>query len=159
MSQLAIDVRTYLRTHEQLQQAIEGLTDEGLRWKAAPNSWSVTEVLAHLTDHNLIVSFRIREILARSEVRLPAFNQDAWVAGQKANEEHAADILAAFKSLLEYNSLLFQRLEPEDWEKTGTNAKGETVTLSAVVRGFIAHLEHHLLQIARIRSLESGGAR
>lgn len=159
MSQLAIDVKTYLHTHEQLKQAIEGLSDEGLRWKPAPASWSVTEVLAHLADHNLIVSFRLREILAGSEARLPAFNQDAWVAGQKSNGANAADILTAFKSLLEYNSLLFQRLEPEDWGKTGTNAKGQTVTLSAVVHGFVAHLEHHLLQIARIRNHESGGAR
>ncbi|ANE46383.1 hypothetical protein SY83_08935 [Paenibacillus swuensis] len=152
MSQSAIDIETYLSTYDQLEQAIEGLSEERLHAKAAPNQWSVTEVLAHVADHNLIVSFRIREILSESEVRLPAFTQDAWVEGQKANKGEAADILAAFRSLLIYNSQLFLRLEPEDWEKTGTNAKGETVTLSGVVRGFITHLQYHLQQIARIRN-------
>lgn len=156
MTQFIVNIETYLHTHEQLSQAIEGLTEEGLRWKAAPNQWSVTEVLAHLVDHSIIVSFRIREILSHSEVRLPAFNQDAWVAGQIANKGNAADNLKAFEALLQYNSLLFQRLSSEEWDQTGINAKGETVTLSAIVHAFIAHVQNHLAQIARIRQGESG---
>lgn len=31
---------------------------------------SVTEVLAHLADHSIVVSFRIRDILAGTEVQL-----------------------------------------------------------------------------------------
>ncbi|CAH1203659.1 hypothetical protein PAECIP111893_02027 [Paenibacillus plantiphilus] len=156
MSQLPVNIEQYLHTYEQLAQAVEGLTDEALKWKAAPNQWSVTEVLAHLADHNIVVSFRIREILSRSEARLPAFNQDPWVNGQRANEEDAADILNVFGALLHYNSLLFQRLSPDDWEKTGVNWKGDIVSLSAIIHAFIAHVQTHLAQIARIKQGESG---
>lgn len=156
MSQLPVNIELYLHTYEQLAQAVEGLTDEALKWKAAPNQWSVTEVLAHLADHNIVVSFRIREILSRSEARLPAFNQDPWVAGQRVNEENASDILNVYRALLHYNSLLFQRLSPDDWEKTGVNWKGDTVSLSTIIHAFIAHVQTHLAQIARIKQGESG---
>ncbi|MBW7475352.1 DinB family protein [Paenibacillus oenotherae] len=156
MSQSPVDIALYLQTHGQLSQAVEGLPEETLKWKAAPNQWSVTEVLAHLADHNIVVSFRIREILSRSEARLPAFSQDPWVDGQRANEGNAADILNAFGALLHYNSLLFQRLTPEDWEKTGVNWKGDTVSLAAIIHAFIAHVQVHLAQIARIKQGESG---
>ncbi|MCG7409260.1 DinB family protein [Paenibacillus sp. ACRRX] len=151
MSQLAFDMESYLSTYGKLKQAIEGLTDEELTWKAAPHQWSVTEVLAHLVDHSVIVSFRIREILSGSDVRLPFFSQDPWVAGQKANDGAAADALQVFKALLEYHSLLLQRLTPDDWSKTGINWKDESISLATVIQAFITHVETHLAQIARIK--------
>lgn len=146
-----VDIGAYLDTHNQLIRAVEGLSKEQLTWKAAPESWSVTEVIAHLADHSIVVSFRIRDILADTTVRLPAFNQDAWVSGQKANAGDAADILALFGQLLRYNGLLLHRLSDCDWEKTGVNAKGETVRIADIVQGFTKHAGQHLNQIERIK--------
>jgi hypothetical protein len=151
MSQSPVDIDTYLHTYEQLQEAIEGLSDEKLKLKSSEKQWSVTEVLTHLVDHNIVVSFRIREILSGSETRLPPFSQDPWVAGQRANEAKTSDILDIFRNLLIYNSLLFRRLTPEDWNKTGVNIKGETVTLTTIFHGFIAHVQVHLAQLGRIK--------
>jgi len=147
----SVDLTDYLNTHQQLAQAIEGLTDAQLRWKSEPSSWSVTEVLAHLADHSVVVSFRIRDILADTKAQLPAFNQDAWVSGQHSNEGKAADNLELFRSLLHYNSLLLGRLSAGEWEKSGINFKGETVRLADIVRSFTAHVQNHLSQIERIK--------
>ncbi|MBY0012205.1 DinB family protein [Paenibacillus typhae] len=144
-------LKDYLNTHQQLVQATDGLTEEQLKWKAGPGIWSVTEVLAHLADHSIVVSFRIRDILAGTTAQLPAFNQDAWVSGQYANDGSAADNLELFRSLLHYNSLLLSRLSAGDWELSGINFKGDTVKISDIVRGFIAHVQNHLAQIERIK--------
>lgn len=151
MSQYDTTIQNYLNTYQQLSKAVEGLTERQIKWKATPEQWSVTEVLSHLADHNIVVSFRIREILSGSSVPLPAFRQDPWVSHSKANDGSASDILALFHALLIYNSLLFHRLSAENWSKTGTNAKGETVSLSDVIRSFIAHVQTHLAQIERIK--------
>ena len=156
MSRELID--EFLNTHQQLVQSVGRLSEEQLKWKAEEGSWSVTEVLAHLADHNIVVSFRIRDILADTTVQLPAFNQDKWVSGQHANEGSAADILRVFGSLLQYNSLLFARLSDLDWEKSGINFKGETVSIRDIIRGFTAHVQRHLGQIERIKSAGSAVA-
>ncbi|RJE90358.1 DinB family protein [Paenibacillus sp. 1011MAR3C5] len=152
MSQLPVNLEAYLHTHEQLREAVGEWTDEQLKWKAAPESWSVTEVIAHLVDHSVVIAFRLREILSGSSVRLPAFSQDAWIAGQRSNDGNVHDYLKLFQSLLEYNSGIFRRLTPEDWEKTGVNAKGDTVTLPQIVHSFTAHVQNHLEQIGRTKS-------
>lgn len=59
-----VQISNFLSTHNQLVHATAGLSEEQLKWKAAPTSWSITEVLAHLADHSIVVSFRIRDILA-----------------------------------------------------------------------------------------------
>ena len=146
-----VQISDYLRTYHQLVKSTAGLTEEQLKWKAEPASWSVTEVLTHLADHSIVVSFRIRDILAATTAQLPVFNQDAWVSGQYANSSNASDNLELFRSLLYYNSLLFERLSEEDWEKSGINFKGETVKISDIVHGFTGHVERHLGQIERIK--------
>ncbi|WP_123041526.1 DinB family protein [Cohnella candidum] len=151
MSAGPADITAYLKTYNQLQEAIEGLSEEELRFKPGPGKWSVTEVIAHLADHNIVVSFRIREILSGSEARLPAFSQDPWIDGQKANEGKAEDFLNVFRALLVHNGQLFVRLTEEEWSKSSVNFRGETVTLSAVVQGFIDHVQRHLGQIDRIK--------
>lgn len=156
MSQSTAQVEAFLHAYDDIEQEIAGLSEEQLRWKGSPESWSVTEVLSHLVDHSIVVSFRIRDILAGSEVRLPAFNQDAWVSGQKANEGHAKDILIAARALVQYNSLLFNRLTDEEWNKAGINAKGDPVAIATIVPAFVAHVTNHLAQIRRIKQAQSG---
>lgn len=146
-----IDIQAYLETHRLLVQAVDGLGEEELKWKESPAKWSVTEVLAHLADHNIVVSFRIRDILADTKVQLPAFDQDKWVAGQRANESGAEAILDAFGALLSYNSLLFSRLSDAELDKSGVNFKGETVRVRDIIAGFTKHVHTHLAQIGRIR--------
>lgn len=147
-----VNIQAYLDTHLQLTQAIAGLSEEELKWKQTEAKWSVTEVLAHLADHNIVVSFRIRDILADTKAQLPAFNQDQWVSGQHSNDGNVEDILAVFWSLVQYNGLLFARLSEQDWDKAGVNFKGETVRVRDIVRGFTNHVQHHLGQIERIRN-------
>jgi hypothetical protein len=146
-----VQISDFLSTYHQLVKSTAGLTEEQLKWKADPTSWSVTEVLAHLGDHSIVVSFRIRDILAATTAQLPIFNQDAWVSGQYGNSGNASDSLELFRSLLYYNSLLFDRLSEEDWEKSGINFKGEFVKISDIVHGFTAHVERHLVQIERTK--------
>lgn len=147
----SVEISNYLNTHQQLVQSVSSLNDEQLKWKAGPASWSVTEVLAHLADHSIVVSFRIRDILAGTTAQLPAFNQDAWVSGQYANHGSAADSLELYRSLLHYNSLLLGRLSADDWQKSGINFKGETVKIVDIIRSFSAHVTTHLAQIERIK--------
>ncbi|WP_058302908.1 DinB family protein [Gorillibacterium timonense] len=146
-----IDIQAYRDTHHLLVEAVAGLSEEELTWKESPVKWSVTEVLAHLADHSIAVSFRIRDILADTTAQLPAFNQDKWVAGQRANESSVTDALHVFQALLVYNSLLFGRLSEAELNKSGINFKGETVRVRDIIAGFTKHVHIHLAQINRIK--------
>ncbi|MFB9329381.1 DinB family protein [Paenibacillus aurantiacus] len=145
------DIQSYLDTHLQLTRAIAGLNEEQLKWKESETKWSVAEVLAHLADHNIVVSFRIRDILADTKAQLPAFNQDLWVSGQHANDSDVYEILDAFWGLLRYNGQLFRRLGEAEFDKSGINFKGETVRVRDIIRGFSKHVQTHLNQIERIK--------
>ncbi|MFD0617579.1 DinB family protein [Paenibacillus sp. GCM10027629] len=146
-----INLEALLNTHGQLVNAVQGLSEEQLKWKPSPEAWSVQEVVSHLVDHSFVISFRIRDILAGTSAQLPAFGQEAWVSGQHSNRGQLSDILDAFHAILEYNSLLIERLSDEELEKTGVNFKGETVSIKTIIQGFIRHVQGHLGQIERTK--------
>ncbi|MNJ43839.1 DinB superfamily protein [compost metagenome] len=146
-----VNIEAFLNTHGQLLAAVEGLSEEQVKWKQAPEIWSVQEVVSHLVDHSIVISFRIRDIVAGTSARLPAFDQDAWVSGQYANVGNTSDVLDIFHALLQYNSLLLRRLNSADLAKTGINFKGETVSIADIVAGFTRHVQRHLQQIDRIK--------
>jgi len=146
-----VDLEAFLNTHGQLVNAVQGLSEEQLKWKPAPTAWSVQEVVSHLVDHSFVISFRIRDILAGTTVQLPAFAQDAWVSGQHSNRGNLSDILDVFHAILEYNSLLIERLSDDELEKTGVNFKGETVSVKTIIQGFTRHVQGHLGQIERTK--------
>ncbi len=149
-------ILSYLHAYVDIEEEIEGLSEEQVKWKASSQSWSITEVLAHLVDHSIVVSFRIRDILAGSANRLPAFDQDSWVSGQKANEESIGELLIAAHALVRYNAGLLGRLSEEDWQRSGINAKGEPVQIAAIIPAFVSHVQGHLNQIRRIKQQSAG---
>lgn len=151
-------IEDFLDTHERLRRAIEGEDERRLTWKASAESWSITEVLGHLADHSIVVSFRIRSVLAGSTEKLPAFSQNEWVERQHTNEASAAEILDFFQAQLRYNGQLLRRIEPHEWEKSGVNFKGETVRIADIVRGFSAHVDRHLGQIDRIKAAQTAAS-
>jgi len=151
MSHSTIDLAPYTETYHQLKRAIAGLSKDQLSWKAAPDKWSVTEVLSHLADHSIVFSFRVRKLISEQEVLLPTFEQDPWVLHSKANEGDAADYLDLFGAVVKFNYELFQRLTAEDWQKSGTNVQGQSVSVEQSYQAFIQHVQTHLRQIERIK--------
>lgn len=152
MTQQGIDLNPYTETYTLFTEATQGLAKEQLNWKPAADKWSVTEVLSHLADHSIVFSFRLRKLIAETEVQLPAFPQDPWVHASRANDGDAEDYLHLFGTLVAFNRLLFQRFAPDDWKKTGTNAKGETVSVEQSYHAFIKHVHVHVKQIERIKN-------
>lgn len=151
MSHTTIDLAPYTETYHQLKHAIAGLSKDQLSWKAALDKWSVNEVLSHLADHSIVFSFRIRKLISEQEVLLPAFQQDPWVLHSKANEGNAADYLDLFGAVVSFNHELFQRLTAEDWQKSGVNVQGQSVSVEQAYRAFIQHVQTHLGQIERFK--------
>ena len=55
-----------------------GLSDEVMTTRPEPREWSAAEVLGHIWDAELVVSFRGRSILGQDEPSLMGYDQDAW---------------------------------------------------------------------------------
>jgi len=65
-------------TAKELARLMKGATPAKLKKRPMPDKWSVTEVIAHLADSEMVVGWRLRSILGAPGTPIQAYDQDAW---------------------------------------------------------------------------------
>ncbi len=110
-------------TAKKLAKMIEGISTTKLRKRPTPDKWSVSEILAHLSDTEIVGSFRMRLILGAPGTPIPAFDQDAWVVSGHYEKRDPRQSLELFRTLREANLALLKSLTPDQWKRYGMHAE------------------------------------
>ena len=148
------DVLTVLsETSQALKSLLQGVPDQVLRQRPAPEKWSVLEQVAHLSDVEIVVGFRVRFVLGADDgVPIVAFDQDRWQAAFRYNERELAPTLDAFRAARENNLRLYRSLSEAEWEKYGMHSERGKETVRRLAEMAAGHDINHLQQIEKILS-------
>jgi len=139
--------REALRTIESL---IHGVPIAVLKQRPPADKWSVTEILAHLAEDELVSSWRYRQMLEHETPALLDFNQDVWASLGKYSAWSPEDAFAMFRLLREANLRMFEHLTTSQWERDGIHAERGLITVGEHCRHMAAHDINHIEQIKRI---------
>jgi hypothetical protein len=137
-------------TPKKLERLIKGVSTAKLRKRPAPDKWSVSEILAHLSETEIVAGFRMRFILGAPGAPIVAFDQDAWVKSGHYEKRDPRQSLELFRVLREGNLTLLKSLTPEQWKQYGMHAERGQETIERIVLMFAGHDINHLQQIERI---------
>jgi uncharacterized damage-inducible protein DinB len=137
-------------TAKKLERLIKGVPTSKLRKRPAPEKWSVSEILAHLADAEIVCSFRMRLILGAPGTPIAAFDQDAWVISGHYEKRDPRKSLEQFRTLREANQALLKSLKPEQWKHYGMHAERGQESIERIVHMFAGHDINHLQQVQRI---------
>jgi DinB superfamily len=137
-------------TAKKLARLIKGTTPAKLRKRPAPEKWSPAEIIAHLADAEIVVSWRVRSILGAPGTPIQAFDQDAWLAAGQYGKRDARKSLEQFRVLRETNLALYKMLAPEQWKHYGMHAERGEESIERIVGMMAGHDINHLEQIERI---------
>src|SRR5437667_1520857 len=86
-------------TPKRLAELAAGLSGSQLQAHPVEGKWSIHEIVAHLADCEMVFSARCRWILYEENKRLVGFDQDAWVAGWRREQEPFEATLDRFRVL------------------------------------------------------------
>ena len=95
-------------TAERLAQLIEGVSTSELRRRPAPDKWSVSEIIAHLADGEIVGGFRVRFILGSPGSPVVAYDQDKWVTSGHYDKRDPQKSVELFRVLREANLALLE---------------------------------------------------
>jgi hypothetical protein len=133
-----------------LDRLIAGIPIQLLRTRPAPDKWSVSEILAHLADAEIVGAFRLRFILGSPGAPIVAYDQDRWVVSGHYDARDPRKSLEQFRVLREANLALLASLDRDQWTLTGIHSERGPETIEQIVRMFAGHDLNHLRQIERI---------
>lgn len=118
--------------------------------RPAPGKWSVVEILAHLADAEVVVSWRMRHILAANGASIQAFDQNAWASTFDYAHRDARQSLASYTALRAANISLLKKIPRPMWDSYGIHQERGNESISHIVRMTAGHDVNHYLQVERI---------
>jgi DinB superfamily len=137
-------------TADKLDRLIKDMTTAELRKRPAPEKWSVSEIIAHLADGEIVGGFRMRLILGSPGIPIVAYDQDKWVISGHYDKRDPQKSVEQFRVLREGNLALLRSLEPEQWKHYGMHSERGQESIEQIVRMFAGHDINHLQQIEKI---------
>jgi DinB superfamily len=137
-------------TADKLDRLIKGVSTAELRKRPAPERWSVSEIIAHLADGEIVGGYRTRLILGSPGVSIVAYDQDKWVVSGHYDKRDPQKSVEQFRVLREGNLALLRSLEPDQWKHYGVHSERGQESIEHIVRMFAGHDLNHLQQIEKI---------
>jgi len=137
-------------TARKIERMIKGVPASKLRKRPAPEKWSAGEILAHLADTEIVVGWRLRQILGAPGTPIQAFDQDSWAAAGRYQKRDPRKCAEQFRVVREANLALLKSLAPEQWKHHGMHAERGVETIEHTVRMIAGHDINHTRQVERI---------
>lgn len=133
-----------------IEEEARRLGRAGLERSYGPGKWSGRQILAHLADAEIGVSFRIRQVLAEDNHTIQPFDEGAWARRYQDVDHEAA--LRSFLSLRGWNLWLFSRLRPDEFAREAYHPERGPETVDTIIRLLAGHDLNHLAQLEKIET-------
>ena len=139
-------------TFKKLGRLISQAPASKLRKQPAPGKWSISEILAHLADTEVVVSYRLRAILGAPGTPIQAFDQDKWAKAMSYDKSDARRSLERFAALRKANLDLLKSLSAAQWKYHGMHAERGEESIETIAKLSAGHDLNHVRQIEKILS-------
>jgi hypothetical protein len=143
------------RTPAALARRIAGVSRRRLTARPRPGKWSAREILAHLSETELLWGCRMRLILGQNGVPLVGMDQDVWARRYRSVDPRRA--LATFIAIRRANLELLRHLRGEDLERWGVHSQFGRLTVPRILALIAGHDINHTRQIDAILAKRKTG--
>jgi hypothetical protein len=126
------DLLTLLRTVPEEQASV----------RHPPYTWSIKEVVGHVTDAERIFAGRALRFARSDPAPLPGFDENDYVRGARFDRLPLGDLVSEFEAVRRANLWLFRNLPDAVWSRTG-EANGNVVSVRALAYIIAGHARHH----------------
>ena len=150
-------LRVQAATADRLARLVKGVPAARLKKRPTPQKWSVSDLLSHLADAEIVAAWRLRLVLGANGTPIQAFDQDTWVEALHYSRRDPRESLETFRALRKANLAMLRRLKPAQWDNHGIHSERGVETVTHIVRMFAGHDLNHLAQVEAI--VAAGGKR
>jgi hypothetical protein len=134
-----------------IEKIVWAASDEQLHWKPAADRWSISEVLAHLADVE-VVGFRdrIQQMLEKNNPQLEPYDQNAAYASGRYSAAKARENLKKFCHERDRSLSSLRYVSPGILARPGQHAKIGPITIGQLMNEWAFHDLGHIRQIAEL---------
>ncbi len=136
-------------------ELLSTMTDAEIRDPESAGKWSVADVIHHLCDSEIVLSNRMRRILAESMPTLAGYDQNLWADKLRYSTRPVGSALALFAASRTVNLEIIDGLSDEELAREGQHSERGNESVSLMIQLYAGHDVVHQYQIERIQSAVS----
>ena len=133
-----------------IETMLRDLPEELLRWKPAPERWSIAEVLGHLADIEMVYADRTRRIVTEESPTLEKYDAAGTVVIGDYVRGSASENLAFFIQTRRSTVILLRSIPADSGDREATHSELGNITLHQMLSEWASHDLGHLRQIAEL---------
>jgi len=145
------------RTPAALSRRIAGVSRRRLMRPPRPGKWSARDILAHLSEVEMLWGCRMRLVLGQNGVPIVGMDQAVWARRYGRIDPRRA--LATFTELRRANLELLAGLRKPDYRRWGKHSQFGRLTVARMVALLAGHDVNHSRQIEAILAPASSARR
>jgi hypothetical protein len=107
-----------------------------------PYTWSVKEVIGHLTDCERIFGYRALRFARGDTTSLPGFEENDYARTGEFDRVPLRELAAEFEAVRRSTIALFKHLPETAWSRGG-QANEKNISVRAIAYVIIGHARHH----------------
>jgi DinB superfamily len=119
-----------------------------------PYTWTIKEVVGHLTDCERVFGYRGLRFARGDRTPLPGFEENDYAREGQFNRLALADLVREFEGVRRSHVSMFRNLPDAAWARVG-EANGNPVSVKAIAYILVGHVRHHMA-IVRKRLAPAG---
>jgi DinB superfamily len=133
-----------------IEKIVMSASDQDMGWKPAMDRWSISEVLAHLADAEVIgFRERIRVMMEKKNPAIESYDQNAaYAAGKYAGL--GRENLKKFCHERDRSLSFLRYVSPDVLGRTGQHSKIGSITIGQLLNEWAFHDLGHIRQIAEL---------
>jgi hypothetical protein len=143
-------IEIYGSAYNHLRDALRQFPPEMWQFKAAPDDWSIHEIIVHLADSEANSFIRCRRAIAEPGSAVLGYDESRWAATLNYAGQSAEDALELFKWLRLSSAKLIQTLPAETWSHTIEHSENGTMTLEDWLDIYVRHVSDHIEQMQKV---------
>ncbi len=146
-------IERYSAEAAELGKSIAGLAPEDLLAFPVPGTWSIQQIVLHIVDSDLVLSDRIKRVIAEDKPLLIGFDETKFAARLHYDVQDpavACDLLVKNRQLM---TSILRKLPDDAFERVGIHTERGKVTLADLLLNAVNHLQHHLKFVREKRAL------
>lgn len=145
------------KTPNAIAAVVAAFGDSGLGRRLAPGKWTVTQILVHLAQVELMFQSRLRLALTTPGLVVQPFDQDDFMRVDPSSDGRAA--LDAYTSLRRFALPLIDGLRPDVLGTALRHPEYGDISVGWLLACFAGHELRHLGQLQQIAATGSTGSR
>jgi hypothetical protein len=145
-------LNSYANAHTELVSALQEFPYKMWQWRAAPEAWTIHEIVCHITDSEANSYIRARRLIAEPGSQVLGYDEMRWARDLRYHDQSTDEALELFRWLRGNTARLIRTVPEATWANVVQHSENGPLTMDNWLDVYERHVREHIEQMRGVHA-------